>query len=197
MQTLQKFLMAKSLRTFKVAYRISDRTSAFCENVLFASKSVPAWVIGDIQLFGAGQLVNLTPQEIAAIQTSDFIVDNDVLTFNRMSVMGLSFHTVYYRKSKTRNNNYFFTDGGTVGELQRIICTANNECIILFKEVHLVATSTFTHDEVDCEVSHIKACREGPIHIHVALASAVAGSCILIKLRNRSYICFPPNFVTI
>ena len=194
MQTLYKFVLLKSLQTFKHAYRISNVKKRYCENLLCAKKLVPSLVVGEIQLFGVGQMTNLNPQEMATIESSDFIVANEVLTFNRMSIRGLLFHTVHYQKCKTRNNNFFLTIRGTVGELQRIICTGN-ECIILYKEIRLTEVNAFSDREIGCEVSHIKLCVEFPNSIHVAPARVIAGICIYVKLRNRSYVCLPPNYV--
>lgn len=68
MQTLYKFLMIKTLPSFKLAYRISHQKRVFCEKMLFAKRTEPTQRLGDIQLFGVGQIEHLSPEEIAAIQ---------------------------------------------------------------------------------------------------------------------------------
>ncbi|XP_022101244.1 uncharacterized protein LOC110984916 isoform X2 [Acanthaster planci] len=194
MQTLHKFLMIKSLHMFKLVYGISDQKKAFCEQLLLTNKFEPSHVIGEIQLYGVGHMTNLSPQEMAAIQLTDFIIGDEALAFNRMSLRGLLFHTVHYQKSKTRNNTVIFTDRGKFGVLQRIICTSHNECVVLLKEICVAPVNVFSDGA--CTVSHIKKCVDFSDHIHVVNALGISGSCIIIKVRNSSYVCLPPSYVT-
>lgn len=111
-----------------------------------------------------------------------------------MCIKGCSYHTVSYKKSKTRNNTIFITNDGSVGELHKIV-VHNNECIIMYKKVSLSPVDHFADETVDCAVTHIKAVTEVTDIIHVASASVITGSCIILKVGNARYICFPPNYV--
>lgn len=197
-QTLYNFLVLKCLPAFKLAYTISPEIQSVCDNMLFSRERLPARILGGVKLYGEGQVVQLSLQELQAIEILGLgAVENDVVVFNRMVVKGLTYHTVSYSKSRKRNNRILATTEGRIGELQKIVCIGPHECIALVKEMGIIAANEFSDNESGCEVSHIKICTGYSGRLFATFALNIAHSCIFLTVGNRSYVGIAPNYVSI
>ncbi|XP_033126933.1 uncharacterized protein LOC117124703 isoform X2 [Anneissia japonica] len=196
-QAMYKFLLIRTLPTFPKVYMVSNRIKVFCDNTYYPRKCHPSEIIGQVQLYGSGNITHLSDMEQEALRANGYLVGNEVLVYKRLNKGGLFYHTVEYKRAVKVNSRVFYLSDGTVGELQKIIYYEREQCIILFKALTLLSVNEFKDRQSGANVSHIKLCSYTGQDINVVSAFELAGSCLSFNVGRKAYVCFPPNHVAL
>lgn len=201
-QAMYKFLLLRTLPVLKDTYRLSQRVQYFCDEILFSDNAFPTYVAENVQLYGVGKCFELPEAETNALINSGYDVDQNVVMYDRFSIKGLMFHSIHYTRSTKVDSSVFCYRNGRIGQIGRIMKTADDQCIILFKECVVRNDPRFKSSDgdnvdINTQINHVKLCNDIPSAFHVIPAKDISGSCFSFHVRGSHYVCIPPNYVSL
>ncbi|XP_071855030.1 uncharacterized protein [Apostichopus japonicus] len=196
LQAMYKFFLVRALPLFGANYMVSDRIKAFCKEMLSPRKLKPTEFMDSVELYGAGSVQLLSNAEQNALLVNELEVVNEAVVYKRLGKDGIIYHSQQYTKATRRNCTMFYLSNGQVGRIQKVLCI-QNECIILYKMMHFVPDNGFQDPQNNTDVFHIKLCAHLSENVSAIAATELCGSCFLVDVGERSFICFPASYVAL